>query len=374
MKITYIANFRIPTMRAHGVQVMKMCEAFAKKGLAVELLIPWRFFSIAEDPFQHHQVQKIFKIKRIFNFDTLQLPLGKIGSWITTLSFLLFVKIHLFFNRCDTLYTRELLAGLFFQNFILEIHHLPAQITPFYKYLLRRAKLIVVITSFLKKELVVSGIPENKILILPDSVDLKEFDLDISKEEARKKLNLPLNKKIIMYSGSFYVYDWKGADVLLEAAKLLPDDYLIVCVGIHNSEEMEQIQKRYAASNILLKYYVPHQSVIWYLKAADALVLPNKAGDKISEFYTSPIKLFEYMAVRRPIISSDLPSLREVLTDQEAVFFEAGNSEDLARAVKSIFQNQELSEKLSYNAYRKVQDYTWDNRVSSLLKTCGIQI
>lgn len=367
MKLIYIANFRIPTMRAHGIQVMKMCEAFAKRGIEVELLIPRRFFEIGDDPFSYHQIERNFRIRKIPNLDTLQFPLGRIGSLITTVSFLFAAKFYLLFRKYDILYTREPLAGLFFKKFILEIHNLPERKGFLYKFILRKASFIVVITNFLKISIVKIGILENKILVLPDSVDLKEFDNNVSKEEARKRLNLPMNKKIIVYTGSFYIYDWKGVDVLLDSARYLSDDYLLVCIGISNEEEMRLAAGRYSAPNILLKYFVPHHSVIWYLKAADVLVLPNKANDKISEFHTSPLKLFEYMASRRPIVSSDLPSLREILTDREAMFFEAGNSKDLAGVINRIFQNENLSEKLSYNSYQKVKNYTWDKRADKII-------
>lgn len=354
-------------MRAHGIQVMKMAEALAKQGIEVELLIPRRLFEIGDNPFQFHQVSKIFQIRKIFNLDTLQLPFGKIGALITTITFLLAVKFYLLFKKYDIVYTRESLAGLFFRNFILEIHHLPERKGWLYKFILKKANFIVVITNFLKKGLTDIGISEKKILVLPDSVDLKEFDKDISKEEARKKLDLPMGKKIVVYTGSFYIYDWKGVDVLLEAAKRLSDEYLFVCVGAHNEGEIDQIKKRYAISNVLIKPFIPHQLVFWYLKAADALVLPNKSGNKISELHTSPLKLFEYMASKRPIISSDLPSLREILTDNEALFFEAGNPSDLAKAIEKIAVNSGLASQLSYNAYKKVQEYTWDKRAEDII-------
>lgn len=367
MKLVYIANLRIPTKRAHGIQVMKMCEAFARSGIEVELLVPWRFDGLGEDPFAYHQAQRIFKIRTLPNLDLLQWPVGKLGFLITTGSFLLAAKIYSFFREYNLLYTREPLTGLFFSNFILEIHHLSPKISFVSKYLFKKAKLIVVLNNFLKKELVSVGVSRNKILVFPDCVDLAEFDKDITKEEAREKLDLPLDKKIVVYTGSFSIYDWKGLDTLLEAAKQFSNDYLFVCVGAHNDGEMGQLKKQYPLSNILLKYYVPHQLVFWYLKAADVLVLPNKAGDKISELHTSPLKLFEYMASRRPIVSSDLPSLREILTGQEALFFEAGNPEDLARAVKEVVQNQKLADQLSRNAYLKVKDYTWSKRAEEII-------
>lgn len=351
---------------------MKMAEAFAKKGMEVELLVPWRFDSLKEDPFVYHQVRKIFKIRTLPNLDLLQWPVGKLGFLITTSSFLLAAKIYLFFKGYDVLYTREPLIGLLFSDFILEIHHLPAKISSASKKFFKKAKLIVVLNSFLKKEAAAAGVPGNKILVFPDCVDLAEFDLDISKEEARKKLDLPADKKIVVYTGSFSIYDWKGVDVLLEAAKSFGDDYLFVGVGAHNEGEMKQLRDRYPLKNILLEYFVPHKEVIWYLKAADILVLPNKSGNAISVWHTSPLKLFEYMAVRRPIISSDLPSIRETVGEEEVLLVKPDKPEDLAKAISFISGREDLQLKLTDNAYRKVKNYTWDKRVAAILKEINV--
>ena len=107
------------------------------------------------------------------------------------------------------------------------------------------------------------------------------------------------------------------------------------------------------------------------MKAADALVLPNKKEEKISELYTSPLKLFEYMASGRPIIASDLPSLREVLDENSAVFFESGDSSQLAESIKNILNNENLGRSISSRAFEKVKNHTWENRAKKILDFVG---
>ena len=84
-------------------------------------------------------------------------------------------------------------------------------------------------------------------------------------------------------------------------------------------------------------------------------------------FYASPLKLFEYMASGRPIIASDLPALREILNDKNALFFEPGNADDLARAIKMLKQSQALGYHLSQQALSDVKEYTWDKRALKIL-------
>ncbi len=185
---------------------------------------------------------------------------------------------------------------------------------------------------------------------------------------AELKFVLPQDKKIILYAGSFYLYDWKGVDVLLEVAqKLNAENWLFVLVG-GNAKEIKEIQNKYQLENILLVGHQPQNEIPIYLKAADILVLPNKKGFEASEKYTSPLKLFEYMASGRPIVASDLPSIREILNENNAVLVEPNNAKALAEGIKKVLSNPELVDKISQKAYEDVKNYTWGKRVSQILK------
>lgn len=364
MKLCYIANIRMPTEKAHGIQIMKMCEAFANRGIAVDLLVPRRWNDLLADPFEFYKVKKNFKIIRLPALDLVNIH--RIGFFLSTTSFLFFAKIYVLLKSYDIVYSRELLTGILFNNFIFEIHAMPRRISSLFKYALGRAGQIIAITRALEKEILDLGIKKGKILVLPDSVDLKEFDIAVSKETARQRLNLPADKKIVLYTGSFLFYEWKGADLLLEAADKLKEEFLVILIGAH-PHELAKIKERYPKTKARILPFLKRENIPFYLKAADILVIPNKAGDPISEKYTSPLKLFEYMASQRPIVSSDLPSLREILTDREAVFFAAGDVNALVAAIQKIYENQELAKQISFNAYKKVQRYTWKNRADRLI-------
>ncbi len=367
MRLVYIANIRLPTEKAHGIQIMKMCEAFADNGLEVELLVPRRWNDLYKEPFDFYKVKKVFKLTWIPCLDLVNFDVARIGFIISTFTFLIFTRIYLFFRPYDILYTREQFTGLFFRHFIFELHALPGKISRSFRYLINRADRLVVLTSFTKEKLLKLGLADDKIFVSPDAVDIKEFDIDISKEEARKKMDLPLDKKIILYTGSFLLYGWKGSELLPEAAALLSDDYLFVLVGGH-PWELEKMKKTLNLRNTLLVPYKPHDLMPYYLKAADILVLPNRRGSDNSELYTSPLKLFEYMASKRPIIASDLPSLKEVLTEKEALFFVPGSAEDLAKTISRLISDEKLKERLSQRAYFKVSGYTWDKRADKIIK------
>ena len=78
MKIAYIQNVRIPTERAHGIQIMKMCEALARLGHDVELIVPRRSNLLKENPFNYYGIRKTFKIRKLPCLDLI--PLNKYGQ------------------------------------------------------------------------------------------------------------------------------------------------------------------------------------------------------------------------------------------------------------------------------------------------------
>lgn len=368
MKLIYIANARIPTEKAHGIQVMKMCEAFAQQGNELELIIPRRVNPIKDDPFDYYGVARVFKIRKIPCLDLIFLDkyIGHLGLWIESVSFNLFTTPFLFFNKSQIVYTRDkffLILGLFLKNLVFENHTFPKN---YFLYSLFFKKLmgIVVITQKLKDLLVERGISPNNILVAPDGVDLKEFDIKETKEECRKKLNLPEDRKIVLYTG--HLYQWKGAQTLAEASSHLPADTDIYFVG-GTSRDIKEFEIRNSKLRIKVIGHRPHQEIPYWLKAADALVLPNSGKDDISKFWTSPIKMFEYMASGRPIVSSDLPSIREILNESNAILVEPDNSEALASAIGRVLQSLDLSEMISKRAFDDVQNYSWAKRAKNIL-------
>lgn len=354
---------------AHGIQIMQMCEAFAAAGLEVELVVPKRFNLIKTDPFEYYNVKKIFKIKKLFCLDLLVFQLGGFSFLAQTFSFFLVAKFYLWFKKYDILYTRSEFAGALFEDYIIEIHTLPEKIKAFHKNTWLKAKKIVVLTAFIKAGLIKSGVPEEKLMVAPDGVNLNKFAIDIEPSAAREKLNLPLDKKIVLYSGSFCFNDWfnwKGVDVALEAAKSFNQDYLFVFVG-GEEREVKAMEKKYQMENIKLISHQEQKIIPDYLKAADILLLPNKKGRSDSEKHTSPLKLFEYMASGKPIIASELPSLREILNQENCLFFKPNDASDLANKIRFLFSRHDLAGRISRQASLDVKQYTWGKRANNIL-------
>lgn len=369
MKLIYIANLRLPTEKAHGLQIMKMTEAFASQGLEVELVVPRRFNTIKADPFEFYGVKKNFTIHRLWCLDLLWLPFGKtLAFWIESISFANAVLWYALFNRSAVFYTRDPLAA-FLLSFgaapvFYEAHTIPEQGIAWYRSMWRHATGLVVISRGIKKVLVDYGIPENKILIARDAVDLKGFQIVVSRKEARQKLGLPDNQKIVLYAG--HLYQWKGAHLLAEAAQDLPKEVDVYLVG-GTKEDIARFRQKYRYSNLRIAGWQNPELIAGWLKAADILVLPNSAKEKIGAEYTSPLKLFEYMASGTPIVASDVPAIREVLTNTEALFFSPDNSKDLAIKIQEGFREYDKLIKSAELAKEKVKEYTWDKRSKKIL-------
>jgi glycosyltransferase involved in cell wall biosynthesis len=364
MKLIYIVNVGLPGDWAHCIQIIKMCEAFAQTGLEVELITGMKR-DTDENIFAYYNIKTKFKITKIPYFDLSSQGSSKVNFLIRSISFFFCAKLYTLFKQFDILYFRNPLAGLFFNNFYLETHELPPRLNRWQKIAFSRAKKIIVLTKFLKEKLINCGVDGAKIIIAPDAVNLAEFQINLSSEEARRKLSLPLNQKIIMYCGNFYFHDWKGVDVLLASLKYLTG---VACVLVGGEEEdFAKIKSRCRSKNLILIGRKPHHEIPFYLKAADALVLPNKRGNDNSEYYTSPLKLFEYMASGRPIVASNLPSIREILNETNAILVEPNDAEALAQGIKKVTENKDLAEKISRQALTDVENFTWQKRAEKII-------
>ncbi len=368
MKLIYIANIRLPTEKAHGIQIIEMCEAFAKIGHEVKLIVPQRFNKIKKDPFEYYGAEQNFEIKRLPCLDLIPLDkyIGHLGFWIESVTFYLFTLLHLFFKKADIIYTRDklfLFYAFFKKNLIYEAHGFPQKYF-FYHLFFKRLKGIVVITQKLKNLFVKQKISSDKILVAPSGVDLEKFNIEDTQEECRRRLNLPLGKKIVLYTG--HLYKWKGVQVLAESSQFLPEDVEIYFVG--GTEEHIKKFKIYCSQlNVHIMGHKPHDEIPYWLKAADVLIFPSSDKDKREKYWTSPLKIFEYMASKRIIVSSDLPSIREILNENNAFLVKSDNPEKLAEGIKNALKNLNFSAKTLNQAFQDVQSYTWQKRTENIL-------
>lgn len=371
MKLVYIANVRIPTEKAHGLQIMENCSAFVKSaGLDVLLVIPCRLNKIKEDPFSYYTLEGVFKIKKLWCLDLLALSfLKRLWFALETISFTFSAWVYAIRHKkeIDVLYTREMsiaacLASI--KPLFYEVHNLPIRLNWFYRRAFTRAKGIIVISEGLKNDLVKWGVAEEKILVARDGVNIEKFDIPVAKAEARAKLNLLPDKFIAIYTG--HLYSWKGADLLAKVAESFAGSVDFYFIG-GTEADVARFRGQYRSGNIHILGHKGQDEIPYWLKAADVLILPNSGQERISSHYTSPLKLFEYMASGTPMVVSDLPSMREVVNDQEVLFFVPGNPDDLRVKIKNIQDNYDEWKERALALVSKAAGYSWPRRAKLII-------
>ncbi len=372
----YITHANLPTKKAFGYAVAKMCSTFANTE-KVTLVIPKKVIKevdISEDLYAYYGIPNNFSVIYIPVIQAAHFRfLGDIIPFlIEKISFSISV-FRLKIEKADTCYSRDILPLLFLRlktaKLFLEIHYL-SKSDSFYIRWIRLAKKIIVITSFLKEELIGIGYNKDDIHIAPDAVDLTLFDsVKEDKYTIRNKLGLPNDKKIVLYLGN--LFPWKGVYNLVDSFQNLSDDIVLVIVG-GSDDTLPQFRQFCAnksySDNIVITGYKKHEEISHYLKSADILVIPNSAKERISKYNTSPLKLFEYMASGVPILASDLPSLREVLNEGNATFFQPDDPVDLGNTIKVALADVESLNQKSKQALIDVQQYTWEIRARNILK------
>jgi glycosyltransferase involved in cell wall biosynthesis len=371
MKVYYIVNARIPTEKAHGWQISTMCFELANLGHEIELVVPTRN-SGDTSVFKYYSLEENFKINYLKTPDFLKYERILSNKAIYLLALFFLFRLMFFKVEKDAIvYTRNPeIAWLFsFRRRLtfFDAHTWPNSKTEVFKKMLKKVSGIVCNSAGTAKAFKDNGF-EN-ILVAPNAVDLEKFNIAESKSELRKKLNLPTDKKIIMYVG--HLYEWKGINVVMQTAGELREnlDYLFVLVGGTDNDinKYNNIINEEGLKNILLAGHKPQAEMPIYMKTADILLLPNVPVTKESEKYTSPIKMFEYMASKRLIITSDLPSLREILNEDNSVLFKAGSTKDLAVEIDKVLKNPDDYQNLIEQAFRDVQGYTWEKRAKRIV-------
>lgn len=223
---------------------------------------------------------------------------------------------------------------------------------------------VVTVTDYLKHKYIEAGVPESKIFVAPDAVELSAFSHLPSSSFLREELGLPVRTKIATYCG--HLYDSKGVPHVIAAAKKLPDVFFCLVGGW--AQDIERCRKQAEGiENIYFAGFVANQQVPKYLAAADFLLLPNSMNHELA-YSTSPLKLFEYMAAQRPVIASNIPALQGFLHDGENAFLvEPDSSDAIASALRVLIKNPELSAQIAKQAWQDVQEFTWSNRAKDIL-------
>jgi len=381
-KIIYIINGRLPTEKAYGHQVSRMCEKFAETGAGVELWAPTRKNNIRQDIFSFHNVKRNFKVRMIKSFDFLRFAeyLGRFSYYLQILEYffrLTFKKI----DKDSVIYTRSPEIAWLFKlkgaKTAYECHDWFGKNKKISLFFLKNCSHIITTNNYIKNEFAKRGF--NNVLTAPNGIDLKTFAIHIGKNEALESIaideslkNKLAAKKMLLYTGSFRTMGAdKGIGKILEAMRIINDkDLIFIAVG-GSAEDIKRYEESAEAFGLGGRvYFLPRRSqkeLALFQRIADILLMPfpDKAHFR---YFMTPLKMLEYMASKRPIIASDLPSIREILNDDNCLFCRPDGAGSLAEKIKLLLNDKVLARRIAEQAYGDAQNYTWEQRAESILR------
>ena len=358
MKIYYLANARMPTERAHGIQIAKMCEALLAAGADITLVVPARG--------KKQLLQEYYGLSREISLVRVPVFPYALGFWIGSCSFMLSAFFFLFLKKLRgerfVVYTIDMdqfsfaLVPFLSVPYFVEIHDTKPQGFLF-SLLFRRALGILTINHIIKKKLCeLFGISSEKILVSPNGIDVARFSLS-------PKANTGERRKIALSTGQFY--DLKGLEIVPATARLLPDTQCIL-VGGTRDEFMHLTGIRDIPDNLEFVGKRPYPEIPAWLARADVLFVIGTKQNEYSYYHTSPMKLFEYLPTLRPIVAAHTPAIADMVSDKEVFFYEPDSAASFASAIQRALADGSHAPQVSA-ARSLAEKYSWKSRAEKVL-------
>jgi glycosyltransferase involved in cell wall biosynthesis len=238
---------------------------------------------------------------------------------------------------------------------------------------LEAAARIFVVSDVERRNLVRAGITDEKIVVNSNGVDTDNFRPSIGGATVRQQLGIINGETLAGFVGTFG--PWHGVLTLAETVTLLPADssvrFLLVGAGKFREEVERIIRAAGRERQVIFTGHVEHERVPALLDACDILLSPHVPLQDGSEFFGSPTKLFEYMAMGKGIVASRLGQIGDVLSDQEtALLTEPGNARQLADAILQLSGSPELRHRLGAAARKAaVERHTWRRNAGRVLES-----
>ena len=236
---------------------------------------------------------------------------------------------------------------------------------------LQAASRIFVVSEVERQNLLRTGVPDHKIVFNPNGVDAEQFRPNIGGDGVRENFGIGKDVIVAGFVGSFG--PWHGVLELARAITQIPVGvrlrFLLIGAGKLREETETIISEAGLSDRVIFTGGLAHEKVPAYLDACDILVSPHVPLEDGSDFFGSPTKLFEYMAMAKGIVASRLGQIGDVLQhEKNALLVEPKNIEELCNALIRLAGSTELRTRLGQQARRDVEDkYTWNHNAQRVI-------
>jgi glycosyltransferase involved in cell wall biosynthesis len=364
MRIVCISSAQVPSDTANSIQVMKVCQAFTQLGHAVVLLVPGPQLANQKEP----DLQKHYGLTATFTIEWLPVQNRRKFPW-SAVRRARALSAEILYAWPLQSATLGLLAGL---PVLLELHDFPSgRFGPLWLRLfisLPGRKRLLPITDALRRKL---NLPAEGTVTAPDGVDLERYVSLPDPPEARQKLGLPAVTTVLC---SGHLYEGRGADLFLAlAGKFTQASFVWVGGRAAEVDTWRARAARQGLTNLTFTGFLPNEQIPLYQSAADVLLMPyqrtvaTSSGGNTADI-CSPMKMFEYMAAGRAILSSDLPVLHEVLDETIAVFCQPDDFESWESVLGGLLTDEKRRQALGQRARQAAQKYSWIERCRRALE------
>lgn len=366
-KLLYLHDNVLNLKRANMHQVIAMCTEFSNYGLTVCLLVPWVKDAI------WNRLKTELNQEYPINFEIGRYKDSRLERFLNYLGYSRIRDVQ--FDEFDYLYTRvpslvprvlksNKRAKVFYEAHNYRVHHGNADLDKYWISWLKKLQhkyqyWLVCISENLGKYYADKGFTSNLILCEHDGYSFSDI---VSREPKLIRDLRTSYSSVAVYAGS--LNSDRGLEVIRRSANHFSDTAFIVIGG--NSKEVVYYQSILSGPNFFFTGRIPHEDVNSYIGNADVLLgIWSSAIPTIN--YCSPLKLFEYMSVGKPIVIPRFPTMLEVLSEQEAFYYNPDSEEDFFKA----FEQARLKvgdEALKNHLRDKASYYTWANRVKRIIE------
>jgi glycosyltransferase involved in cell wall biosynthesis len=367
VKVLYAFPEPLPLPRARGLQAVNTVEALAAAGVEILLAHAPPADRASGDPFAFYEVPRRANARSLTVSRALAWPLGRIHS---NRLFLSRLARHIESEKPHVAFVRHIkLAALLRARFpslpiVYEAHEVFGDTAESdnrqradtdERAALSAASAVVANSHGTARRLAERYAYSGEITVVPNAVERPSSLPSKDWARAREK---------IVYAGS--LFPWKGVADLVAAAAELPGCGITIAGG--DPGEIEALKRVAAEDGARVAFVgrIDHGRVRALLEASCIAVLPNRADAESA--FTSPLKLFEYMAAGCALVASDLPALRELLGEDDAVFVRPGDPRSLAAGVRALAEDPARASRMGERLFDKTREFTWQRRGERLVE------